>query len=53
MPWDDPDFAYNYVRPVAVVSGCLIGFWLVRDWRAKREERKRERQEAARDVTPR
>lgn len=50
--FDDPDFAYTYVRPVAVVSGFLIAMWLgakFREWRDKRRERSTLHM---RDITP-
>lgn len=48
----DPEFAYNVIRPVAVVAGYLISMrlgWMARDWWIKREERRTLR---ARNVTP-
>jgi hypothetical protein len=50
MMFDDPHFAYTYIRPVAVVAGIGLGYWLVNailDWRDAR------RQKRLRNVTPR
>ncbi len=42
--FDDPNFAYTYLRPVAVVIGASIGYSLAWNWLdrriRKREERK-------------
>lgn len=45
---NDPDFAYNVIRPIAVVSGYLIGMRLVWWWLDARERRR-----TMRNVTPR
>ncbi len=40
MP-DDPNFAYDVLRPIAVVSGYMISMrlgWLLRDWLLKRPD---------------
>lgn len=49
---DDPDFAYNYVRPAAVLAGIFLGAWLINvflDWRQSEREK---RETKARNVTP-
>lgn len=49
---DDPDFSYNVIRPVAVVSGYLIAMSLgynLREWWIRRREKRRR---LARNVTP-
>lgn len=48
----DPTFAYDVLRPVAVVTGYLISMrlgWMVRDWWIVRQER---RVLQTRNVTP-
>jgi len=50
MP-DDPNFAYDVLRPIAVVSGYLISMrlgWAFRDWQIRQHQR---RAEKARNVT--
>lgn len=49
----EPNFAFDLIRPIAVVSGYLISMrlgWMARDWWIKRQER---RALLARNVTPR
>lgn len=50
---DDPDFMYNYVRPVVVVSALMFWFWVGGRWRAHHERKREEREKRSRDVTPR
>lgn len=50
---DDPDFMYNYVRPVAVVGGLLFWMWVGGKWREHHERKRAEREKRSRDVTPR
>lgn len=41
--FDDPNFAYDVLRPIAVVSGYMISMrlgWMLRDWLIKRGERR-------------
>lgn len=48
----EPNFAFDVLRPAAVVAGYLISMrlgWMARDWWIKRQER---RALQARNVTP-
>lgn len=46
----DPDFAYNVVRPVAVVGGVLFWAWLF--WHAGEWWENRPKRRKMRNVTP-
>ncbi len=51
--FDDPNFAYTYLRPVAVVVGASIGYSLAWNWLDRRIRKREEREAAARNVTVR
>ena len=51
--FDDPDFAFHYVRPVAMVTGVMLGYWLINAWLDARQRNRDEQAERMRDVTPR
>lgn len=53
MPWDDPDFAFNVLRPIAVVSGWCFAIWAGYQWQDRRVRKREERKQSARNITPR
>jgi hypothetical protein len=52
MMFDDPNFAYNYIRPVAVMAGLVIGYHMGWNWLDKRLRDREERERRARNITP-
>lgn len=49
---EDPNFAFVYVRPVAVLFGYAIAFQLGWWWRDRLVRRREERVAKARNVAP-
>lgn len=49
---DDPNFAYTYLRPVAVVIGASIGYALAWNWLDRRIRKQEKGGAAPRNVTP-